>query len=845
MNAVEALFLPFSIIILVLFLSASSAMAETLCTFNGTDTSQDGLQLTGFSVEGPRNVDAGGSIEIRFDIKNTNQAPMNLTDKGIFAAVRDRDNQNRDFGFTSANGVLNPSASVHFQKNLTIDRRGLWDIWPSYEYWKTAYSTVLEHNVTLRVKGPDFWQGCELEICPDYCEGSSRFYGAFVGQDNNCTYEQETCANGCEGNACKSAPILPAKDTIQPLVAITDIPSTINTSSGVAFEVTARDDTNVTGVSIFLNGSKVKTCSGKSLKENIDALGRYWTCSYSGGPYPEGSMVFKAEASDPSGNKGSKEKTMIVVSAGTVIISKEETENYTIVFHSISGKIAGAGYSSLNEGIYKIKICPAEKICGDFGRCQYMCVAGSGITIADTKKTWGHDWLDYNIILRAGKYLVSALSQHVGSCNWKTFEPEQLFVDITGQDAENVNFTIVLLGDQEPNVDVLILALRFVGYGNLENAYSFDEIDRIENKAREYQLALAEEGLCSFFGYVDDAETSAISGASIGHANPSEISGAIRQLAQRLGSSYIMMLGGDKRQLLVPPEINDNNYGDIDGYANGLLEVAVGRIPDPINGDVDVILNYLDTAIRLHRSGGIDLSNYQTLTMGDKWITGQCFNKDIFGKPCSSDPNCGSDIDCSLRESNGKGLFTLLLHGSDDEQQKFSCNFPCECSSSCLSGRCVGWDEGKGFLPSDVLPLNVRDTLWLTMSCSGSLIQNKAETADSIPITYLKNGGAIYIGGIRTTYGGKGCPQGSGTCRSCANEACTSCSDEVPGGDSCTGSLYAEIAKRFSIGTRIGDAFKEGKNYYLQHYDCPYGTQYHFDIIRLYGDPTLKIKRMW
>lgn len=158
---------------------------------------------------------------------------------------------------------------------------------------------------------------------------------------------------------------------------------------------------------------------------------------------------------------------------------------------------------------------------------------------------------------------------------------------------------------------------------------------------------------------------------------------------------------------------------------------------------------------------------------------------------------------------------------------------------------CVGWEDGVGFTPTKFSGLNVEDSFWMIMSCSASYIGNKTTTSDSIPMTFLKNGGAIYIGGVNITYGSKGCPRDTSSCNVCLDSSCSQCSADISGGDACISSLYVEILKRASAGARIGDIFKDGKNYYLQNYDCPYGTRYHYDITRLYGDPTLKIKKVW
>ena len=131
-------------------------------------------------------------------------------------------------------------------------------------------------------------------------------------------------------------------------------------------------------------------------------------------------------------------------------------------------------------------------------------------------------------------------------------------------------------------------------------------------------------------------------------------------------------------------------------------------------------------------------------------------------------------------------------------------------------------------------------------SLLSGLIDNKETTGLSVPMTFLKNGGTVYIGNTKASIGSKGCPFGASNCRQCLDPSCESCSPAIPGGDACSGTLYLEIAKRLTPGKRVGDAFLEGKNYYYHHYDCPWaGKDYIYHISVLFGDPTLKVKNRW
>ena len=832
------------ILFLVFAALLTPAEAATLCSYNGPDLSEDMMQLTNFTVTGPASPGEGDELTIKFDITNFGQNSINLTDNGVYAAVRDKDNNNNDFGFTDKNRTLEPLDYVHFEDSLEISEKGLLDIWPSYEFWKSAYSPVLKTYVTLRTDGPDFWQGCELEICPEYCEDDVRYYDPYVGQDNNCVYNEEKCSEGCNGTECTEI----TADTTAPYVNVSYSPLNANITSNITFMATARDLSNITRIIIYVNGTNVKECSETSgLSVKKDSYGYIWTCNYVGGNYSAGSITYKAEAFDSFENKGSSGTKTLSVANITFSMLPQNVTARAKSLYTIAGKLYGFP-DSFNKNFVKVGICPAEKQCrvDVMGRnkCEYECNAG--MEYLNVTKPWTMTNLEYNTTLPEGIYIVKPVYQPVGNCGITVWEPEEQFVDLTNNSSTNVSFNYVRVGAQEPKVDVLIVAARVLGHSALTEAYSEDEIKRLETKIAEYQNVLAEEGLCSIFVYVDSTEARALTGSTINYGNEWEIRGMVQQLGQRLDSSYLLIIGGDNRQGIVPEDINDNLYGDING--DQIMDMAVGRIPDPVNGDINLLLNYFDTTIGLHRSGGLDLSSYQTITMSPPWNMGSCFHKAVYNKTCNLDPrHCKMDNDCSFVEANGKGFFTLLLHGDRETTQKFSCNRQCECSTRvpCAVTKCVGWSEGKGFIALEMPRLNVTDSVWLTATCSGSFIYNKESTEQSIPMTFLKQGGAIYIGAIDLMYGGFGCPLESGNCKTCTDASCTQCTEEISGGDACSSSMYSEIAKRFASEERIGDAFKEGMNYYLGNYDCKYGTRYHYDITRLYGDPTLKIKDAW
>lgn len=364
--------------------------------------------------------------------------------------------------------------------------------------------------------------------------------------------------------------------------------------------------------------------------------------------------------------------------------------------------------------------------------------------------------------------------------------------------------------------EVLIVALK----SNLKGVYSDPQINNLESKINEFIDSLNNDGLGGMFLYLDEDETSDIVAIKVTSPNSwSNIDGVLDQLVRKLDIKYIIIIGGYNRFPQAPigsSTGSDDPYADYNG--DYIPDISIGRIPDPNSGDLNVILNSLNTYINLHNSGGLDLSTYIAPIMGcggyDKrnWVSGKCFCSAVWGSSCDA---CGSCCGCIYPSSmSGKEFVTILAHGPGPASYDF------------YRGGCL-YDS-----PSFITGIDVSDAVWMAMSCGGGHLKLKSSTSGSMTMTFLKNGGAVYIGSTNNNYGTTG----------------SSCS--LPGGDCCIGSLYTEIAKKFSTGKRIGDAYREGKINYINYpstYGCNCGGkhsyQYHINVF--YGDPTLNIKRMW
>jgi len=391
------------------------------------------------------------------------------------------------------------------------------------------------------------------------------------------------------------------------------------------------------------------------------------------------------------------------------------------------------------------------------------------------------------------------------------------------------------VSSSSPEMNVLIVALK----KNLEVVYSPAQITQLENKIKDFQESIRNDNLKPKFLYLDEDETSDLIGSKVTNTdNWNNLDAVLDQLILKLNSSYLIIIGGYDRFVQAPIgslEGSDDPYGDING--DMIPDIPVGRIPDPNNGDLEVILNALDTSVNLHNSGGVDLSDYAAPILGcggwdtfpfwkRNWSSGRCFCFAVWGDSCSPCGNCCGCIDPP--SIKGKNFVMIMAHGpgaSHCDLLLGGCFKPGDGTTSCSShDNCFG--------PNEIQNTDISKSVWMSMSCGGGHLKQKNLTSGSIAMTFLKKGGAIYLGNTDMVYGGTGnnCP--------------------VPGGDCCIGSLYTEIATRFGVGKRIGDAYKEGKVAYTDYpakYNCSCkgGHEYTYNINCLYGDPTLKIKKIW
>ncbi|MEM7814478.1 MAG: C25 family cysteine peptidase [Candidatus Aenigmatarchaeota archaeon] len=306
----------------------------------------------------------------------------------------------------------------------------------------------------------------------------------------------------------------------------------------------------------------------------------------------------------------------------------------------------------------------------------------------------------------------------------------------------------------------------------------------------------------------------------------------------KYNARYVVILGGHNyiRQKEVPIATcydplyshfySDDWYVDID--SDSKPDVAIGRIPDSIDHNDDVIRNYLkEVAIPLHKNERTFSPNgkFFAYMMGKQGSSNYAYESEEafmiknFGSTCNSYSNCyisppnyngGPDWG-----SNSKWAY-IFHHGNPFNVQRFSD------------------DNGRvNILPSTTQLRDWSDTVVIAVPCYGGRIHN-VDFSSSIVLNILNgntNGkpAIAYFGGTATQFGWFGFLGFHASSDPCLG-SCTSC-------------LYDKIYNSFFTAQTIGDAYIKGKNLYLSMIDTCGGCSYRIGHqTQLYGDPSIRIK---
>jgi len=256
------------------------------------------------------------------------------------------------------------------------------------------------------------------------------------------------------------------RDTTSPEVTIIHSPQELTIADEVTFTAHATDDIGVSKILIFVNDEKVKECTPGA--EKTDKKGRkYWECTYTGGPFPEGNLTYRAEAIDTFKNRCLSGEQSVEVTP-TITITTPPPRLVGCWF-SISGTIHNFWH---DPRTLKVKICEAETIgispSPGFPRplAITQCKEGGNVWYADVTQEFVWDLpsgdLYYSLGgLCPGEYIVAPVRSPIHGltiCEWQGSwqAAKGQVVRIENSNVVGVDFTFEPLDSSAPMIPSIV-----------------------------------------------------------------------------------------------------------------------------------------------------------------------------------------------------------------------------------------------------------------------------------------------------------------------------------------------------------------------------------------------------
>ncbi len=384
--------------------------------------------------------------------------------------------------------------------------------------------------------------------------------------------------------------------------------------------------------------------------------------------------------------------------------------------------------------------------------------------------------------------------------------------------------------EKECSLEINVLIVSFKS--TMEKVYSQDDINKLINKINEFIDVLRDyDNLNGVFLFLDQDEVLKYASKKVTDVKDwGQTKQILYEIIKKFNVKYVIIVGGFDRfpqpGVSCCPSVDkseasglmfsDSKYVDFND--DNFPDIIIARVPDPNKGDIEVLLNAFSSFIAAHKNGEVELNSFISPIMGcggydnKDYCSGKCFCYSVF--PQYAHP-CGNYCGCIYwQDLNNKNFVMILTHGPGAMPYDF------------LHGGCIN------SRPTDLLGINVKNSVWFSMACGGGHLRLKDTTENSFVMTFLKQGGLIYIASTDLNYGRLG-PY---------PDVCA-----IPGCDYRIGTLYTLIMRDINkkVSKTLGEIYYEGKKEYFMIDPTNEFIIYHVLNNHFYGDPTIKLKKAW